>query len=123
MAEPEFVPLTIAVLTTSDSRSLAEDRSGTTLVELLTTAGHRLVDRALCRDDRYQIRAIVSVFVLPGSTGAVRDAWRELIGPQLDARTRPCNLVELMPRLNEHRSEPAPGGHIRPTDPPDGDPS
>ena len=166
-----FKPLNIAVLTVSDSRSLAEDRSGDLLVERLETAGHALYERRLLPDDIYQIRAAVSqwiaaadcdvvittggtgltgrdgtpeavsvlfdktidgfgemfrtlsfqmigsstlqsratagvanrtyLFVLPGSTGACKDAWDNLIESQLDYRKRPCNLVELMPRLNE----------------------
>jgi len=169
--ERSFKPLNIAVLTVSDSRTLAEDRSGDLLVERLEGVGHRLFDRQILPDDIYAIRAAVSqwiaapdcdavittggtgltgrdgtpeavsvlfdktidgfgetfraisfqqigsstlqsratagvanrtyCFVLPGSTGACRDAWDNLIESQLDYRTRPCNLVELMPRLNE----------------------
>ena len=169
--ERPFKPLNIAVLTVSDSRTLAEDRSGDRLVERLETAGHQLFERQLLPDDIYQIRAAVSrwiaapdcdvvittggtgltgrdgtpeavsvlfdktidgfgemfralsfetigsstlqsratagvanrtyLFVLPGSTGACTDAWDNLIESQLDYRKRPCNLVELMPRLTE----------------------
>ncbi|WP_410474815.1 molybdenum cofactor biosynthesis protein B [Guyparkeria sp. TX1] len=169
--ERHFKPLNIAVLTVSDSRSLAEDRSGDLLVERLESVGHRLYERQLRPDDIYQIRATVSqwiaapecdvvittggtgltgrdgtpdavsvlfdktidgfgemfralsfqtigsstlqsratagvanrtyLFVLPGSTGACKDAWDNLIESQLDYRKRPCNLVELMPRLTE----------------------
>ncbi len=169
--ERHFKPLNIAVLTVSDSRSLAEDRSGDLLVERLEGVGHRLYERELRPDDIYQIRATVSqwiaapecdvvittggtgltgrdgtpeavsvlfdktidgfgemfralsfqtigsstlqsratagvanrtyLFVLPGSTGACKDAWDNLIESQLDYRKRPCNLVELMPRLTE----------------------
>ena len=169
--ERPFKPLNIAVLTVSDSRSLAEDRSGDRLVERLESAGHTRFERELLPDDIYQIRATVSrwiaepecdvvittggtgltgrdgtpeavsvlfdktidgfgemfrslsfqsigsstlqsratagvanrtyLFVLPGSTGACTDAWDNLIESQLDYRKRPCNLVELMPRLNE----------------------
>ncbi len=169
--ERPFKPLNIAVLTVSDSRTLAEDRSGDLLVERLENAGHHLFDRQLLPDDIYAIRAAVSqwiaahdcdvaistggtgltgrdgtpeaitplfdktidgfgemfrwlsfeqigsstlqsratagvanrtyLFVLPGSTGACRDAWDNLLVSQLDYRKRPCNLVELMPRLNE----------------------
>ena len=169
--ERPFKPLNIAVLTVSDSRSLAEDRSGDRLVERLESAGHKRFERELLPDDIYQIRATVSrwiaepecdvvittggtgltgrdgtpeavsvlfdktidgfgemfralsfesigsstlqsratagvanrtyLFVLPGSTGACTDAWDNLIESQLDYRKRPCNLVELMPRLNE----------------------
>lgn len=167
----EFIPLSIAVLTVSDTRGEAEDRSGALLVERLGSAGHRLADKRIVRDDVYAIRAEVSrwiaqpeinvvlstggtgvtgrdgtpeavaplldkqipgfgevfrmlsyqgiktstiqsraiagvanatyVFCLPGSSGACRDAWDQIISAQLDYRTRPCNLVELMPRLLE----------------------
>ena len=167
----EFLPLNIAVLTVSDSRTEADDKSGKTLAERLTAAGHRLAEKAIVRDDRYAIRAVVSrwiadpdvqvvistggtgltgrdgtpeavevlfdktihgfgelfrslsyqdiatstlqsravagvangtiVFCLPGSSGACRDGWDKLIVHQLDARTRPCNLVEIMPRFLE----------------------
>jgi molybdenum cofactor biosynthesis protein B len=167
----EFVPLDIAVLTVSDTRGEAEDKSGALLVARLTDAGHRLAERRIVRDDVYAIRAAVSrwiadesvnvvlttggtgvtgrdgtpeavtplldkiipgfgevfrmlsfegiktstiqsravagvanatyVFCLPGSSGACRDAWDQIISAQLDYRTRPCNLVELMPRLRE----------------------
>jgi len=169
--ERAFLPLNIAVLTVSDSRTEADDKSGKTLVERLTAAGHRLAEKAIVRDDRYAIRAVVSrwiadpevqvvittggtgltgrdgtpealeilfdktidgfgemfrklsfddigtstiqsraiagvangtvVFALPGSSGACRDGWDKLIVHQLDARTRPCNLVEIMPRFLE----------------------
>lgn len=169
--ERELIPLAIAVLTVSDTRTEAEDKSGKLLVERLTGAGHRLADKQICRDDIYAIRALVSgwiadpdinvvlttggtgvtgrdgtpeavtplfdkvldgfgemfrvlsyediststlqsravagvanatyVFALPGSSGAVTMAWDSLIVHQLDYRTRPCNLVELMPRLLE----------------------
>ena len=166
-----FLPLDIAVLTVSDSRTEADDKSGKALVERLTAAGHRLAEKAIEPDDRYRIRATVSrwiadpgvqavittggtgltgrdgtpealeplfdkiiegfgelfrslsyqdigtstlqsraiagvangtiVFSLPGSSGACRDGWDKLIVHQLDARTRPCNLVEIMPRFLE----------------------
>lgn len=166
-----FVPVRIAVLTVSDTRGLAEDRSGDTLVERLQAAGHVLADRAIERDDvaaivtrldgwiadasidcivttggtgvtgrdvtpeaveqvatkmipgfgelfRYlsyanigtstvQSRACACVargtyvFALPGSTGAVKDGWDGILRDQLDIRHRPCNFVELMPRLLE----------------------
>lgn len=166
-----FLPVRIAVLTVSDSRSLAEDRSGDTLVERLTNAGHILADRAILRDDQEDIvaqfhrwiedatvdciittggtgvtgrdvtpeavervceklipgfgelfrwlsfanigtstiqsRACAGVargtyiFALPGSTGAVKDGWDQILHSQLDSRHRPCNFVELMPRLQE----------------------
>jgi molybdenum cofactor biosynthesis protein B len=171
MTAVAFKPVNIAVLTVSDTRTLAEDRSGDLLVQRLGAAGHRLVDRRLCTDDVYQVRAVVSAwiadpevdvvistggtgltgrdgtpeaftplldkvidgfgelfrsvsfeiigtstlqsralggvangtycFVLPGSTSACRDAWDHILVHQLDLRTRPCNLVELMPRLLE----------------------
>jgi molybdopterin adenylyltransferase len=168
----QFIPVSIAVLTVSDTRGLAEDRSGDTLVARIEAAGHRLADRAIERDDAgpierrlrgwiadagvdcvittggtgitgrdvtpeafdrvlekridgfgelfrmlsyqkigtstIQSRALGGVaggtllFALPGSTGAVKDAWDDILVHQLDARFRPCNLVELMPRLQEH---------------------
>ncbi len=171
-SERSFIPLSIAVLTVSDTRSLADDRSGQTLSDRLTQAGHRLADRAVEPDDAGLIRTRVKawaadpgidvilttggtgftgrdvtpeaieplfdkrmdgfsavfhrlsqdkigmstiqsratagligttfVFVLPGSPGACRDAWDGIIGQQLDYRTRPCNFVEIMPRLDEH---------------------
>ncbi|HEX7849029.1 MAG TPA: molybdenum cofactor biosynthesis protein B [Sphingomonas sp.] len=167
----DFVPVRIAVLTVSDTRGAADDRSGDTLVERLTAAGHVLADRAIERDDldtiierlaqwiddpqvdvvittggtgvtgrdvtpeaveavaekmipgfgelfrwlsyqtigtsTIQSRACACVaggtyiFALPGSTGAVKDAWDMILKDQLDSRFRPCNFVELMPRLTE----------------------
>ncbi len=166
-----FLPVRIAVLTVSDTRSLADDRSGDTLVARLTAAGHVLADRAIVRDDvpvivetlnwwiadplvdciittggtgvtgrdvtpeaieqvqdkpipgfgelfrwlsfqtigtsTIQSRACAAVargtyiFALPGSTGAVKDGWDGILATQLDSRHRPCNFVELMPRLME----------------------
>lgn len=174
--ERAFVPLAIAILTVSDSRTPDSDVSGQTLVDRLTAAGHRLAGRAIVPDDIYRIRAVVSqwiadtgiqvvittggtgvtgrdgtpeavsvlfdktldgfgevfralsyqeigtstvqsraiagvangtyLFCLPGSSSACRTAWDRLIQDQLDYRTRPCNLVELMPRLRE--SSPLP---------------
>ena len=168
-----FVPVRIALLTMSDTRSAAEDKSGNLLVELVTAAGHEVADRALVKDDPAAIRAKVEqwisepnidcvittggtgftgrdvtpeavqplfekdiegfailfhmlsfqkvatstiqsracggvargtyIFCLPGSPGACRDAWDGILKFQLDARHRPCNLVEIMPRLEEHR--------------------
>jgi molybdenum cofactor biosynthesis protein B len=165
-----FVPVRIAVLTVSDSRTLETDTSGGWLASAVEATGHALAGRAIVPDDRDRIRAAVQawiddpavdavittggtgltgrdvtpeavtplfdkviegfavvfhnasfrsvglstiqsracaglangtfVFCLPGSGGAVRDGW-EVIAPQLDARTRPCNLVEIMPRLAE----------------------
>ncbi|WP_027283670.1 molybdenum cofactor biosynthesis protein B [Rubritepida flocculans] len=167
-----FVPVNIALLTVSDTRDLASDRSGDALAERIAAAGHRLVDRGIVKDEAalieaklrgwiadpevdcvittggtgitgrdvtpeafarvlekeitgfgelfrmlsyqkigtstIQSRAIGGVaggtylFALPGSTGAVKDAWDDILLYQLDARHRPCNLVELMPRLQEH---------------------
>jgi molybdenum cofactor biosynthesis protein B len=167
----EFVALDIAVLTISDSRDEANDKSGALLVSLLSEAGHRLAQKAIVPDDKYRIREVLSrwivdesisvvlttggtgvtgrdgtpeaatplfdkvidgfgetfrslsyqtigtstlqsravagvangtyLFCLPGSSGACKDAWTMLISHQLDYRTRPCNLVELMPRLRE----------------------
>jgi molybdenum cofactor biosynthesis protein B len=167
----QFVPLHVAVLTVSDSRTEANDVSGDLLVERAEQAGHRLHGRALVKDDVYAIRAVVSgwiadsacevvictggtgitgrdgtpeaiavlldkeiegfgeifravsyedigtsslqsrclagvangtyIFCLPGSTNACATAWDKLIDLQLDFRTRPCNLAELMPRLKE----------------------
>ncbi|MDX2307619.1 MAG: molybdenum cofactor biosynthesis protein B [Hyphomicrobium sp.] len=171
-----FVPVRIAVLTVSDTRSLDEDRSGATLVELMTADGHKVADRAIVTDDIPAIRARVEnwianpeidvvvttggtgftgrdvtpealtplfektiegfaivfhmqsyqkietstiqsracaglvrgtyIFCLPGSPGACRDAWSGIIKWQLDNRHRPCNFVEIMPRLEEHRRKP-----------------
>ncbi len=170
-AKEEFVPLTLCVLTVSDTRTAENDTSGDYLVDALTEAGHHLHERKIVRDDRYAIRAIVAawiadadvhgvlvtggtgftgrdstpeaiaplldkempgfgelfraisfeeigtsslqsrtlaglsnntfVFCLPGSTSACRTAWEKLLRAQLDARTRPCNLVGLLPRLGE----------------------
>lgn len=170
--ERAFVPLSIAVLTVSDTRHLADDRSGDTLADRLTGAGHRLADRRIVTDDVEAIRTAVKawceapdidvvittggtgftgrdvtpealeplfekrmdgfsaifhrisfekigvstiqsratggvlnatfVFVLPGSPGACRDAWDHILKDQLDYRHRPCNFVEIMPRLDEH---------------------
>jgi molybdenum cofactor biosynthesis protein B len=175
-ASRTFVPLNIAVLTVSDTRGLADDKSGATLSERLRAAGHMLADRAIVPDEVEDIRAhlrkwiadpavdvvistggtgftgrdvtpeaaeplfekrmdgfstlfhIVShakigsstiqsrataglanatfIFCLPGSPGACRDAWDEILVHQLDYRYRPCNFVELMPRLDEHLRRP-----------------
>jgi len=168
----QFVPLRIAVLTVSDTRSLAEDKSGATLAERIEKAGHAVAVRALVTDDADKIRAQVKawiadpaidvvittggtgftgrdvtpeaieplfekrmdgfatlflmvshakigtsaiqtratagvagatyIFCLPGSPGACRDAWDDILVHQLDYRYRPCNFVEIMPRLDEH---------------------
>lgn len=169
--EKQFIPLSIAVLVISDTRTEADDVSGLTLVECLAMAGHKLFEKTIVPDNIYQIRAVVSkwiatetvnviistggtgvtgrdgtpeaimplldkvldgfgetfrmlsyqdiktstiqsraiagvangtyIFCLPGSSGACRTAWDYLIKEQLDFRTRPCNLVQLMPRLME----------------------
>lgn len=166
-----FTPIRIAVLTVSDTRSLADDRSGDTLVARIKDAGHEMADRRIEKDDKeiiiarlhgwiddpsvdciittggtgvtgrdvtpealaavqdkeipgfgelfrwisyqnigtstVQSRATACVargtyiFALPGSTGAVKDAWDGILATQLDNRHKPCNFVELMPRLKE----------------------
>jgi molybdenum cofactor biosynthesis protein B len=168
----EFIPVSIAVLTVSDTRSMEEDKSGDTLVARIEGAGHALADRKILPDERDQIAdqlrvwiaedtvdvilttggtgltgrdvtieahrdvyekeidafgtvfTIVSMqkigtsaiqsratggvaggtylFALPGSPGACKDAWDEILVKQLDYRHRPCNFVEIMPRLDEH---------------------
>ena len=167
-----FLPVNIAVMTVSDTRSLADDRSGATLVERIGGAGHTVADRRIVPDEiagivaalrgwiadpavdaviatggtgvtgrdvtpeafeqvfdkkiegfgelfrwisygkigssTIQSRAVGGVaggtylFALPGSPGACRDGWDEILRYQLDNRFRPCNFVELMPRLQEH---------------------
>ena len=166
-----FIPVRIAVLTVSDTRGPADDKSGDTLVERLVAAGHVLAARSIVKDDvptliaqfnawiddpqvdcvistggtgvtgrdvtpealarvqekeipgfgelfrwlsfksigtsTIQSRACAGVargtylFALPGSTGAVKDGWDGILRDQLDSRHRPCNFVELMPRLME----------------------
>ncbi|SFR97926.1 molybdenum cofactor biosynthesis protein B [Yoonia litorea] len=168
----DFVPVRIAVLTVSDTRSLDDDKSGQTLVDRIAGAGHTVADRMILPDERDQIagqlrtwcadqsvdviistggtgltgrdvsveahrdvyekeidafgtiftivsmqkigtsavqsRATAGValgtylFALPGSPGACKDAWDEILSKQLDYRHRPCNFVEIMPRLDEH---------------------
>ncbi len=165
------MPVRIALLTISDSRTLAEDKSGDALAERIAGAGHILAERALLKDDADDLVALLHrwvddpnidcvittggtgvtgrdvtpealarlggkdipgfgelfrwisyakigtstiqsracavvargtyVFALPGSTGAVKDGWDEILVNQLDSRFRPCNFVELMPRLRE----------------------
>ncbi len=167
-----FIPVRIAVLTVSDTRSVEEDRSGQTLVDRIEKAGHILTDRKIIRDERAEIAAqlrlwvadpeidvvistggtgltgrdvtveahrdvyekeieafgtvftIISMdkigtsavqsratggvaggtylFALPGSPGACKDAWDGILEKQFDYRHRPCNFVEIMPRLDEH---------------------
>lgn len=166
-----FIPVNIAVLTVSDSRTLDNDTSGKILADRITDAGHHLIDRQLCGDNLEEIRqniqawsirtevdVVIStggtgltgrdvtpeavtplfdktiegfsivfhqvsfqsvglstiqsratagiingmfVFCLPGSNGAVKDGWDKVISYQLDSRHKPCNLVEIMPRLLE----------------------
>ncbi|MEM8581439.1 MAG: molybdenum cofactor biosynthesis protein B [Pseudomonadota bacterium] len=168
----DFMPIGIAVLTVSDTRTLSEDRSGQTLVERIEGAGHRVAARTVLPDERLQIAdqlrawcadpdidvilstggtgltgrdvtveahrdvyekeieafgtvfTIVSMkkigtsavqsracggvsngtylFALPGSPGACKDAWDEILQWQFDFRHRPCNFVEILPRLDEH---------------------
>lgn len=170
-AQTDFRPLTLCVLTVSDTRTADNDSSGDYLAAALTEAGHHLHERHVVKDDKYRIRALVAnwiadervhgvlitggtgftgrdttpeaveplldkimpgfgetfravsfaeigtatmqsrafaglannsfVFCLPGSTSACRTAWEQLIRAQLDARTKPCNLAGLMPRLRE----------------------
>ncbi|MEM9270434.1 MAG: molybdenum cofactor biosynthesis protein B [Pseudomonadota bacterium] len=169
----DFLPVRIAVLTVSDTRSLEDDRSGNTLVERLEQAGHVLAERAILPDERAEIAAQLQtwcaredvdvvlstggtgltgrdvtveahrdvyekeieafgtvfthvsmakigtsavqsracggvangtyLFALPGSPSACRDAWDEILVKQLDYRHRPCNFVEILPRLDEHQ--------------------
>jgi molybdopterin adenylyltransferase len=166
-----FLPVRIALLTVSDSRTAAEDKSGDILAERIVGAGHIVAERTLLRDDADDIVAILHrwaedetvdcvittggtgltgrdvtpealarlggkdipgfgemfrwlsfqsigvstiqsracavvargtyIFALPGSTGAVKDGWDQILAHQLDSRFRPCNFVELMPRLME----------------------
>ncbi len=166
-----FIPLNIAILTVSDTRTEENDKSGKTLVERLTAAGHHRADKVIVPDDIYQMRAVVSnwiinpdiqviittggtgltgrdctpeailplldkpiegfgelfrtlsydeiktstiqsrtfagvangtyIFGLPGSSGACQTGWDKILQAQLDYRTRPCNFVEMMPRLLE----------------------
>jgi molybdopterin adenylyltransferase len=173
MDERDFVPVRIAVMTVSDTRTAADDRSGDTLVERLTVAGHSLAGRVILPDDRHSIAdqlrrwvgdagidvilttggtgltgrdvtveahrdvyekeieafgtvfTMISVakigtsavqsracggvaggkylFALPGSPSACRDAWDEILVKQFDYRHKPCNFVEIMPRLDEHK--------------------
>ncbi len=168
----EFLPAGIAVITISDTRTSADDKSGDTLAARVTEAGHHLLDRMIVKDDIRRIRAAVRklvkrkdidviittggtgltgrdvtiealrplfdkeiegfgvvfhmisfakiktstiqsratagvvsgtyVFCLPGSPGACRDGWDEILLHQLDYRHHPCNFIEIMPRLDEH---------------------
>ncbi len=170
-ASRDFIPVRIAILTVSDSRTEENDTSGKTLVERLTKTGHLLAEKVIVADNIYQMREVVSgwiadpevnviistggtgmtgrdstpeairplldkelegigelfrwlsyqdiktstvasralggvangtfIFCLPGSTGACKTGWDEIIEPQLDYRNGPCNMVELLPRLRE----------------------
>jgi molybdenum cofactor biosynthesis protein B len=172
----QFVPLKIAVLTVSDTRELADDKSGNTLIERIREAGHTLAERSIVKDEVDAIRRRVKdwiddkfidvvittggtgftgrdvtpeaveplfekrmdafammfllvserkigtsavqtraiggtanatyIFCLPGSPGACKDAWDEILVHQLDYRYRPCNFVEILPRLDEHMRRP-----------------
>ena len=172
-----FIAVNIAVLTVSDSRTEADDKSGQVLVDRLSEAGHRLAARAIVPDEIERIRAQVTawindeaidvviatggtgvtgrdvtpeafeglyeksipgfgelfrmlsyqkigtstiqsrctagvargtyLFALPGSPGACKDAWDDILKTQLDYRFRPCNFVELFPRLREHEKRKA----------------
>lgn len=169
----DFIPVRIAVLTVSDTRTLEDDRSGDTLASRVESAGHVLADRRIVKDEKAliattltewiddpQIDVVIStggtgltgrdvtveahmsvyekevegfaalfhmisyqkigtstmqsracggvahgtyLFALPGSPGACKDGWDEILRWQLDIRHRPCNLVEILPRLEEHR--------------------
>jgi molybdenum cofactor biosynthesis protein B len=172
-ASRPFIPVRIAVLAVSDTRELADDKSGSTLAQMIASAGHEVAARAIVKDEVAQIRAKVQgwiadpqvdviittggtgftgrdvtpeaikplfekeidgfstvfhmisfpkiatstiqsracagvaqgtyIFCLPGSPGACRDAWNDILVWQLDNRHRPCNFVKIMPRLEEHR--------------------
>ena len=176
-ADPRpFLPLNIAIMTVSDSRTIDDDKSGATLIDRLTEAGHNLADRQIVTDnisaitsqlqvwiDNADIDVVIStggtgltgrdvtpeafesifekkidgfgelfrmlsyekiktstiqsrctagvtggtyLFALPGSPGACKDGWDGILKDQLDFRTKPCNFVELMPRLQEHLQNP-----------------
>jgi molybdenum cofactor biosynthesis protein B len=170
-----FIPICIAVLTVSDTRTEKDDKSGDILAGMILESGHQVAERAIVRDDIAQIRAKVQgwiadpgidvvittggtgftgrdvtpeavrplfekeidgfstvfhiisfqkiatstiqsracaglaggtyIFCLPGSPGACRDAWHGVLKWQLDNRHKPCNFVEIMPRLEEHRQK------------------
>lgn len=170
-ASKEFIPINIAIITVSDSRTEETDTAGKLLVDRLIAAGHQLVEKVIVKDNKYRLREVVSrliaddsiqavittggtgltgrditpeavrplfdkeiegfgevfrwlsyqhiktstiqsralaglangtaIFCLPGSPGACRDGWDEVISHQLDVRHKPCNLVEIMPRFTE----------------------
>jgi len=171
-APQNFIPVGIAVVTISDTRSMNDDKSGATLAERIIAAGHQLAQRLIVKDEVRQIRSAIRklvkrkdvdvvittggtgltgrdvtieamsplfdkeidgfgtvfhmisfqkigtstmqsratagvvsgkyVFCLPGSPGACRDGWDEILVHQLDYRHHPCNFIEIMPRLDEH---------------------
>lgn len=175
MSEPQFIPVNVGVLAVSDTRTLENDRSGQTAVDLLRAAGHEISAREIVSDNREAIRALLAqwiaddgidviittggtgvtprdvtpealeplvskpipgfgelfrwlsyqeigtstiqsravgalcdttyVFVLPGSTGAVRMALEKILISQLDHRHRPCNFVQLLPRIRSERED------------------
>lgn len=170
-----FIPVRIAVLTVSDTRTEKDDKSGDILAGMILESGHQVAERAIVKDDIAQIRATVEgwiaepgvdvvittggtgftgrdvtpeavrplfekeidgfstvfhiisfqkiatstiqsracgglargtyIFCLPGSPGACRDGWNGILKWQLDNRHKPCNFVEIMPRLEEHRQK------------------
>lgn len=172
-----FIPVRIAVMTVSDTRTEKTDKSGTLVAEMIRASGHQVAEHAIIRDEPAAIRAKVEswiadpgvdvvittggtgftgrdvtpeavrplfekeidgfsaifhmlsyksvgtstmqsracgglargtyIFCIPGSPGACRDAWEGILAHQLDSRHRPCNFVQLMPRLEEHRAQPA----------------
>jgi molybdenum cofactor biosynthesis protein B len=123
-----FLACNIAILTVSDTRDAASDKSGNALAEMIARDGHKVAARAIVKDDvaliQAQLKAWIAdptigtsalqsratggvaggtyLFALPGSPSACRDGWEDILKWQLDNRHRPCNLVELMPRLQEH---------------------
>jgi len=169
--DAKFIPLNVAVVTISDSRTAENDTSGDYLAQSLASEGHSVVRRLIVKDDKYVLRAEISaliadpevgvilttgstgltgrdvapealeplfdkaiegfgelfravsitdigaatiqsrafaglangtlIFCIPGSPNACKTAWKNVIQPQLDARTRPCNLATLMPRFRE----------------------
>jgi molybdopterin biosynthesis enzyme MoaB len=105
-----FTPIAIALATVSDTRKPETDTSGDILAQRIADKGHTLAARAIILDEvpaLVQSRAMAItvagkyIFALPGSNGAVKDGWDGILHEQLDSRNRPCNFVELMPRLKE----------------------
>ena len=114
--------LNIVVVIVSDTRTDDTDKSGKKLKHLIENDGHVVLDKTIVKDNIYEIRKVVSdniktsslqsraiagvanktfIFVLPGSMDACITAWQDIITHQLNSDTKPCNLVMLMPRLNE----------------------